>query len=695
MKYIALLACGLMLFAAPQKKADPELSLQAAIQTETVDGDLKSAIEQYKKVIAQAGTNRHVKAMALVHMAACYQKMGDAESRKIYEQVVKEYADQTEAVTLARARLGANSSARESGIVARQIWTEADEVGGEASLAPDGRTMAMLVSSGDVAIRDVSTGQVTRMMFVPDPRGGYAEWPSLSPDLRQVAYAWSSPEDGNYQVRVADAQPGAKPRILVRNSEFLYYFLRAWSHDGKSVLAIVLSEGNMSQLAWISVADGAVKTLKSMEWRGPGLVSLSPDGRFIVYDALARQDSTDREIRILAADASTETVLVNASGSNAAPVWTRDGAHVLFLSRRSGSFGLWAVPVRDGKPAGPVELVKPDTGSITPVGFTRTGSFLYTQAVGHQDVFAVQIDPASGKVRGNPVRLVDTYVGANRNPAWSPDGKSIAYLSRRSGSIDNTSPGTLVIQSLETGQEKTIPTAFTYGGQPMWFPDGQSILEGSRNSQNHTSFYKVDLKTGGVRELINMGTAAPPAMALSPDAKTVFAAPLDQKPGIVAAFDLATGHRTNIYAAANPIFSIAASPDGSKVAFVAEKRAGSGQRGPSHLYVTNPDGSNPRDLFAVHHQDANVTAIAWAPDSRSLYFVRSDDPSIGRPHESHLWRISANGETQEDTGFSDRNIGFIDFSRDGTRLAYGRGELAQAEYWSLDNLERMWKASSK
>ena len=40
-----------------------------------------------------------------MRMAECYQKLGDAESRKIYEQVVKDYADQKEAVTLARARL--------------------------------------------------------------------------------------------------------------------------------------------------------------------------------------------------------------------------------------------------------------------------------------------------------------------------------------------------------------------------------------------------------------------------------------------------------------------------------------------------------------------------------------------------------------------------------------------------------------
>lgn len=40
-------------------------------------------------------TDRAVVATALVRMAECYQKLGDAESRKIYERVAREFADQT------------------------------------------------------------------------------------------------------------------------------------------------------------------------------------------------------------------------------------------------------------------------------------------------------------------------------------------------------------------------------------------------------------------------------------------------------------------------------------------------------------------------------------------------------------------------------------------------------------------------
>ena len=69
-----------------------EVMLRAAVETETVKGDLRGAIEQYKKVI-EAG-DRTVAVKALLHMAECYQKLGDAEAQKVYERVVREYPDQ-------------------------------------------------------------------------------------------------------------------------------------------------------------------------------------------------------------------------------------------------------------------------------------------------------------------------------------------------------------------------------------------------------------------------------------------------------------------------------------------------------------------------------------------------------------------------------------------------------------------------
>src|SRR5215472_2522123 len=92
---VAILASG-------AQSTDAERQLKAAMNAELVNGDLKAAIRQYGEIAAKyARADRSVAATALVHMAECYQKLGNDESRKVYERVVREYADQKDAVATA------------------------------------------------------------------------------------------------------------------------------------------------------------------------------------------------------------------------------------------------------------------------------------------------------------------------------------------------------------------------------------------------------------------------------------------------------------------------------------------------------------------------------------------------------------------------------------------------------------------
>ena len=82
------------LVAAPssgQKNDQAELALKTAMKTETVDGNLKGAIEQYKKIAALPGAGRATLATALLWMGQCHEKLGEAdtrEARDAYELLV-------------------------------------------------------------------------------------------------------------------------------------------------------------------------------------------------------------------------------------------------------------------------------------------------------------------------------------------------------------------------------------------------------------------------------------------------------------------------------------------------------------------------------------------------------------------------------------------------------------------------------
>ena len=87
---IATLAVTTCLSADDKRAA---VLMQAAQAKEIVRGDLQGAIALYQNVIKEAGSNRALAVKALLQMAECYRKMGDSESRKIYQRVVRDYAD--------------------------------------------------------------------------------------------------------------------------------------------------------------------------------------------------------------------------------------------------------------------------------------------------------------------------------------------------------------------------------------------------------------------------------------------------------------------------------------------------------------------------------------------------------------------------------------------------------------------------
>src|SRR5262249_52555781 len=154
--FFAIMAAGVViaLAAAAQKDASAAAQMQAAINKQTVEGDLNGAIKQYAAIIAKYGkADRSIAASALVRMAECHQAMGDAEANAIYERIVRDYADQKDAATKARARL---SAVRKTpvGVSVHQVWACSPEIYCGQRVSPDGRYLAFTSDtvSGDVAV---------------------------------------------------------------------------------------------------------------------------------------------------------------------------------------------------------------------------------------------------------------------------------------------------------------------------------------------------------------------------------------------------------------------------------------------------------------------------------------------------------------------------------------------------------------
>jgi Tol biopolymer transport system component len=546
----------------------------------------------------------------------------------------------------------------------------------EANLSQDGRTMVFTDwNSGDLVARDLSTGKVRRLMAKAggEASGAYAEAPVLSPDRRQIVYEWYTGEKD--QFRVMPNEPGGKARILVDNREFDNYATAAWFPDGKSVLVNISKPDKTDVLARVSMADGAIRVLKRLDWRARMAgtpASISPDGQYIAYSARtvnpskvppAPSDPSDVHIYILAADGSSETEIVKTAGINQNQEWA-DGRHILFTSDRLGKTGLWSVAVKDGKADGPETLVSADVGDVRAFGMAG-GSFYYQQR--HAGEYVHIVSPGGGAPE-------QSYIGVR--PMWAPDGKSLAFKRHHPGNETYD----LLVHSLETGEERAYLTNLgaTGEGAETWFHDGASILEGLKRGDGSRASYRVDLKTGDFKELPGFGPNA-----LAPDDKTLYVVPDVQdreKRNRVVAEDLVTGRERLVatVATANAGLRIALSPDGRTLALGWVERPGP----KLHIARVSVDGSDFREVFTRADHLNGPGTVAWDRDGRSILFDQEQPGDAGR---WGVMRVPAEGGPATLILAVPRRMQHFDLSPDGSRIVYSTNESA-SELWALDNV---------
>lgn len=124
-----------------------------------MQGDLQGAISTYREILSKHRKDRAVAARAMLQMALCHEKLGQAEAKKLYQEIARNYADQGGVVAQARNRLAALGGAGTNALTIRQLTLNEDQQYYPFNVSEDGRLLgATEYSTGNMAVIDAATG---------------------------------------------------------------------------------------------------------------------------------------------------------------------------------------------------------------------------------------------------------------------------------------------------------------------------------------------------------------------------------------------------------------------------------------------------------------------------------------------------------------------------------------------------------
>ncbi len=551
--------------------------------------------------------------------------------------------------------------AAESGsgkLVSRQLWagTTNDLSSGASS---DGRLAVFTDwSTGDLAAIELATGKQRHLTHSGEASKGldFAQYPVISPDGKLIAYSWY--RNGAYELRVTGTAPGSEPRTLYSNSEVPTIFTAGWSRDGKLLL---VKAGD--RIAMLAVDSGALRVVKSFGRRGPGRLSLSPDGRYIAYDSAQTEEGPERDIFLLASDGSSDVPLVRHPAHDAGPMWTPDGSRVMFFSDRRGSLGLWSVSVAEGRAQGAPALIQPNAGQMSPLGFSRKGGFHYALPGGANDLLVSEMDLETGRLLSEPVPVVSRYGRPTYRPEWSPDGRYLAYAVKTSSILARDGALRVVVRDMETGREREMSQGFrTLDGVPRWRPDGKALLAYGLPADGGAKTLQLDVADGSASPLPGSQNwkdeCAFPQWSTTSDAVWCFL--MDG----IARRQLGSGEEKGRVQFERTSANAPLSPDGRWVAFADKNRT---------LNLAPVAGGERREL--LHLDSANEGCrLTWTPDAR--YVLCSKDGQV--------WRIAASGSEARKLNIPVKGLRELRVHPDGRRVAMWAQEPG-SEIWVLEN----------
>jgi tricorn protease len=359
----------------------------------------------------------------------------------------------------------------------------------------------------------VSTNGGDARRITDDP--GTEMWAKFSPDGQLIAF--TGQYDGGTDVYVIDAHGGVPQRLTYHPAADR---VLGWWPDGQRVLFRSTREYpfRAEEIYTIALEGGMPEKLPVDR---AGLTAVSPDGKMIAYNRISREAATwkryqggmAQDIWLGSLEKGDFHKITDWVGTDNFPMW--EGNAIYFTSdRQFGTLNLYKCDVNGGKVTpltaykdydvkypsiGPGKIVYQYGETLNLLDLANGSTRLVPTRIPSDRVPVrselVKVAPTTGSFSlsptgkrmlleargeilnlpvkdGEPINLTDASGSREKNAAWSPDGRWIAFLSDRTGEEEVY----LVDQKREHDARQLTSGGLGFRMQLVWSPDSKFLL---------------------------------------------------------------------------------------------------------------------------------------------------------------------------------------------------------------------------
>ena len=307
-----------------------------------------------------------------------------------------------------------------------------------------------------------------------------------------------------------------------------------------------------------------------------------------IYISFRRKDGSWHPAMNMGPEINTE---YQESGVRVSP----DGKYLLFSrsfpkTKEDGSTYMVGVPY--WVDARIIEKLRPDDGAenseIRPIAYGSSG---------------IKLNNTAGTSE------VALTVGDHGYPAWSPDGKTIAFY----GYHDNKKTWSIhTINSDGTHYKRLTHTKFKWDNMPVWSPDGTKIVFAreywDEAEVRHYELWIMNADGSEERQLEALSGGGPRFM---PDGRLLYHSEYKDKESEITIADLEGRNIIHLTDNEAEEWDPKLSPDGKQIVFT------SNRDGNHEVYVMNVDGTDQRRLT---NNDIDDYGPVWSPDGHHIVY---------------------------------------------------------------------------